>query len=177
MITACIAVGIAGVEFLGRAEPDSKRVDFVFELREVLHGNVEDTFGSGRVYIWRNALEVFPSHPIIGTGPDTFYYAFPEEAHGFMNHDYQNAHNEYIQILICQGMLGLLCYLVFLGGILPKPIPAAVKNPMVMAALAAFIGYCAQAFFNLSLPITSQLLWVLAGMLANKRFRETPLKE
>jgi len=177
LIAVCIIAGFAGLEILGRTDPETPRYDFVYEMREVMHGNIRDEFGSARVYIWRNALEVFPNNPIIGSGPDTFYNAFPSEAHGYMGQDYQNAHNEYLQILICQGILGLLCYLVFLGGILPKPIRAAFRNPLLVAALVAFVGYCGQAFFNLSLPITSQLLWVLAGMLASKRNHELAAME
>jgi len=43
--------------------------------------------------------------------------------------------------------------------------------------LAAFIGYCAQAFFNISVPIVSQYLWLFAGMLANKNVMETGLEQ
>ena len=99
-----------------------------------------------------------------------FFFAFPEEAHMIAGETYDKAHNEYIQILICQGALGLACYLVFLAGALIKPIPKSFKNPLAMAVLAAFAGYCVQAFFNISLPIASQTLWVFAGMLVNKSF-------
>ena len=69
-------------------------------------------------------------------------------------------------------MLGLICYMVFLVASSFNAVPKAFRNPMLMAVLAAFFGYCVQAFFNISLPIASQLLWVFAGMLANKNFRE-----
>jgi len=167
LIAACLVTGIAGVEILGRRDEVSGK-DMIYELREVLHGNVRDEFGTYRMYIWRNALEAYPNNPVIGTGPDTFYYAFPEEAHGFVGQKYENAHNEYVQILICQGIIGLVCYLVFLVGLLLKSIPKSFKNPLLMAALAAFTGYIIQAFFNISLPIVTPILWVFAGMLANR---------
>ena len=172
LIAACIAFGIAGVEVLGRRDAASETPGFLYELRELLHGNVDDEFGTNRAYIWRNALAVYPQHPLIGTGPDTFEHAFPEEAHMKYGERYDKAHNEYLQILICQGILGLICYLVFLIAASIKAVPLAFKNPLLMAILAAFIGYCVQAFFNISVPIASQLLWVLAGMLANRRVRE-----
>ena len=177
LIAACLAAGIAGVEILGRQDPDSGNTNIIYELREILHGNIRDDFGTYRVYIWRNALEAYPDNPIIGTGPDTFYYAFLEEAHGFVGEKYENAHNEYVQILICQGIIGLGCYLFFIAGLYLKSIPKAFKNPLLMAVLAAFTGYIIQAFFNLSLPIVTPMLWVFAGMLANKRVREATQKE
>ena len=178
MIVACVAVGLIGVEVLGRqVSADGFAGRVIIEARDILHGNLRDEMGTNRVYIWRNALSVVPNHPIIGSGPDTFLHAFPPDAHMFYGEPYDKAHNEYIQILVCQGIIGLLCYLVFIGGVFAKGITKPFRNPLVMAVLAAFVGYCVQAFFNISVPIASQMLWVAAGMLASKRFRETPLAE
>ena len=175
LIAACLAAGIAGVEVLGRRDAEAGNAGFIYEMREIMHGNIQDEFGTNRVYIWRNALEAYPNRPLIGSGPDTFAQAFSREAQGPYGEFYQNAHNEYIQILICQGILGLICYLLFLAATYMKSVPKAFKNPLTAAVLVAFTGYCAQAFFNLSLPIVSQLLWLLAGLLANKSVRETGL--
>ena len=169
IIVACIAAGIFGIEVMGQPEMNSGRV--ITEAREILHGNIPDEFGTNRVYIWRNALGAFAANPIIGTGPDTFALAFPQEAQGFYGEFYDKAHNEYIQLLICQGMLGLLCYLVFLGAVLFTSIRKAFKNPLAAALAVAIVGYCVQAFFNISTPTVTHLLWVSAGMLVNKRVR------
>jgi hypothetical protein len=141
----------------------------VYEMREMLHGRAKDTFGSNRIYIWRNALEAFSNHnPVIGSGPSAFWQAFPAQAEARTLHGvvFDKAHNEYLQILVCQGISGLLCYLIFLGYLLVKAIPKAFKNPLLVAVLAGFTGYSVQAFFNISLPIASQMLWVMAGILA-----------
>ena len=171
LIAVVILFGIIGIEVLGRSE----NTGIIHEVREALHGNYQDTFGSARLHIWKNALKVFPNRPIIGSGPDTFINAFPEAEQGRYGQTYENAHNEYIQILICQGIAGLLCYLVFLISVFYKSVVKAFKNPILMAVLIAFVGYCVQAFFNLSLPITSQLLWVFAGFLANKRLQDSQI--
>ena len=191
VLAAVIIVGLIGLEVVGKQAADAGGGGVIYEARELLlRGNFQDTFGTNRIFIWRNALSVFPQtsitlpvsnddfqyievfrkNPIIGTGPDTFAYSFPIEAQGFYGETYDKAHNEYIQILICQGILGLLCYLVFLGGVFIKAIPNVFKNPILMAVVVAFIGYCVQAFFNISLPIASQILWIFAGMMVNKNF-------
>ena len=182
LLALCLAAGIAGVEVIGKrdAERDAYTggagvvvgTGVIYELREIMHGRMQDDFMTNRAYIWRNALEAYPRFPVIGTGPDTFPYAFPNEAHGRYAEAYDKAHNEYIQILICQGILGLFCYLAFLGAVVFKAAPKAFRNPLLLPLLAALIGYCAQAFFNISNPIVSQMLWVLAGMLVNKRVRK-----
>lgn len=178
LIAVFIVAGLVGVEVLGRGGHGGGLADrLLFETREVLHGNIHPEMGSGRVHIWQNALSVIAYNPIIGSGPDTFFQVFPEEAQGFMDARFDTAHNEYLQILVCQGVLGLLAYIVFLGGVFLKGIRKAFKNPLIMAVLAAFVGYGVQAFFNISLPIVSQILWVLAGMLASVKFAETPFEE
>jgi len=156
------------VEVLGRWDEGEAYPGRIYEIREVMHGNLRDEYATYRIYIWRNALSVYPEHPIIGSGPDTFLNVFPEESHGIVGEQYDKAHNEYLQILICQGILGLFCYLVFLGAVFARPISESFRNPMTMAVLAAFTGYCIQAFFNISLPIASQILWVFAGMLTRR---------
>jgi putative inorganic carbon (HCO3(-)) transporter len=113
-----------------------------------------------------------PNIPVIGSGPDTFEFAFPDDAQGFLDASFDTAHNEYIQILVTHGILGLLSYLVFLGGVLLTSVKYAFKNPILMAVLAAFTGYLVQAFFNISLPIVSMALWLFAGILASRRVRE-----
>ena len=168
-IVGAVAVVLLVIEVVGRNENTA----MIYQAREVMHGNIQDTFGSFRIFIWRNALSVFSNYPIIGTGPDTFFFAFPMEAHGVFGENYDKAHNEYLQILICQGILGLLFYLVFLGGVFIKSITKVFKNPILFAVVAAFVGYCVQAFFNISLPIASQIMWIFAGMMVNKRLWET----
>jgi len=178
LIAASLVIAVVGVEVLGREEAERGEgfADrLLFEAREVLHGNIRDEMGSGRVHIWRHALTVVPNAPIIGTGPDTFGEVFPDEAQGFMDATFDTAHNEYLQILIAQGILGLLAYLVFLVGVFISAIRNTFKNPMLMAVAAAFFGYSVQAFFNINMPIISMALWVLAGMLANKRFDESEI--
>ena len=171
LFTLIIATGFVGIEIFGRSENRG----MIYEAREMLHGNFQDEFGTLRIFTWRHGLLAFTQHPIIGSGPDTFRSALSAEAHsiGMFSYGYifDKAHNEYLQILVCQGILGLLSYLLFLGWIFIKSIPKAYKNPLVLATLIAVTGYLVQAFFNISMPIASQILWVLLGLLMNERVR------
>ena len=168
LIAVLIITGIIFVEIFGRAEDG-----LVYQAREIMHGNIDDEFATKRVYIWRNALSVMMERPVIGSGPDTFGYVFPIKAQYFYDVFYDKAHNEYLQILICQGFLGLILYLVFLFILFTKSILPASKNPLLMAALAAFTGFCVQAFFNISTPIVNPLFWVLAGVMSRLVEHET----
>jgi len=175
LIALCIIVGIVGVEILGRPDADGVGGGILYEAREILHGNIRDEFGTNRIFIWRNALSVVPNNPLIGTGPDTFFFAFPFEAHGGIGEvgeAYDNAHNEYIHYLVTHGILGLAAYLLFAFAIVAKSWRKAFGDPIIMATLAAFVGYLAQAFFNISHPIASQILWVFAGILMSRRLSD-----
>jgi O-antigen ligase len=172
LIVVFIVLGLVGVEVLGRPDADGTGSGVIFEAREVMHGNIQDEFGTNRIFIWRNALTVFPNNPIIGTGPDTFGHAFPRDAHGVFGEFYENAHNEYIQYLITHGIVGLLFYLAFVGSIVLRSVKKAFNDPIIMAVLAAFVGYLAQAFFNISHPIASQILWIFAGILVSRRLSQ-----
>jgi len=176
LIVVSIIIGIAGIEVMGRPDADGGGSGILYEAREVLHGNIQDEFGTNRIFIWRNALSVFPNNPIIGTGPDTFRFAFPAEAHEVFE-TYDNAHNEYINYLITHGILGLLAYLIFVMSIIVFSVRKAFHDPVIMAFMAAFAGYLAQAFFNISHPIASQMLWVFAGVLMCRRLSKDGLGE
>ncbi|MCL1828778.1 MAG: O-antigen ligase family protein [Oscillospiraceae bacterium] len=163
----CVVLGVAGVEIAGRSGGG-----MIYELREIMHGNIQDSFATYRIHIWRNAMSVYSRHPFFGSGPDTFSFVFPEAAQGVVGEFYDKAHNEYLQILICQGIFGLACYLVFLAAIFVKAVKKAFSDPIIMAVSAAFAGYAAQAFFNISLPIASQMLWIFAGIIAGAASRK-----
>ena len=169
LIAAFIIMGLTGVEILGRPDAYGYGTGVIYEAREVLHGNIRDEFGTNRIHIWRYALSTFSQFPLIGSGPDTFPLRFPAEAQWVFTEFYDTAHNEYIQYLIAQGILGLLAYLLFAVSLIVKSIRKAFSDPIIMAVLAAFAGYLAQAFFNISHPIASQILWVFAGILASRR--------
>ena len=63
-----ILLGLAAVYFL------PVRSGAVYELHQVLHGNIDESFGSHRILIWRKTAEVFRSHFLLGIGPDCLEY-------------------------------------------------------------------------------------------------------
>jgi len=171
LIVVCIIAGLIGVEVMGRPDADGAGSGVLYEAREILHGRIQDEFGTNRVYIWRHALSVVPNRLLIGHGPDTFPLAFPLEAQMRFGEFYDTAHNEYVQYLVAQGVLGLLSYLLFVGGIVVLSVRKAFKDPVIMAVLITFVAFLAQAVFNISHPIANQIVWVFAGILMSRRLK------
>ena len=142
------------------------------EAHELLHGRVSDTFGSGRIHIWRNVLEKIPDNLWFGTGPDTMSHAKLE---AFTRYDadkgvelvaeIDTAHNEYLNILYHQGIFALLAYLAALASAAAKWIKHGNVSPASAACGAAVLCYCIQAFFGISMFLTAPFFWMTLGLL------------
>jgi O-antigen ligase len=131
---------------------------------EILQGNFDDTLGGHRIFIWRRAITLVPERPLFGHGPDNFAIVFMErfveDAEGIT---YDKAHNEYIQQLVDNGILGLSALLAFYGLSLWK-LRKKLQNPVSLALLLAMTAFMVQAFFNFSTPFAHPMVWALWGM-------------
>lgn len=120
-----------------------------------------DNYGSGRIVIWKNALEIVPKYLWLGSGIDTFGYVYSKHSPGLY---YDKAHNEYLQILVTEGIISLVLYLgllliLFIDGI-------KSNNKLVWVLLMAFIGYALQAFLNISVNTVAPIYFIIIGMMA-----------
>jgi len=149
----------------------SQHQGVVFEAAEVIQGRADDSFGTSRVYIWRNVIErlTLVSLPL-GTGPDTLgFWDIPpftrfSEVHGrTLISVIDSAHNEYLHILATTGVFSFLAYISAL-------LLAAVKwyrspkNAITAVSGAGILFYCLQAFFGISMPITAPFFWACFGV-------------
>ena len=149
------------------------------ELHQLLHGQISDTFGSGRIHIWRQVLELAGKNLLFGTGPDTLMAA---ELEGFTRMD-ENlqlmivaqidlAHNEYLQILVSQGLPALLLYLGALGTTAVRWFRQGRDDRTLAICGSAVLWYCIQVFFGFSLIGAAPLFWA-AWALAEHRGTQT----
>jgi len=163
--------GLAGLEIVG-SRLSEKPDNIVWQAREMMHGRLDDSFGSNRGWIWRNAIEVIPENPIFGTGPGTFFYALGTErqmeAAERYNMIFDKAHNVFLQIAVTMGIPALLAYIIFLGSVFIPAIKKAFDRPILLAFGAAALGYVIQSFFMVEVPITTPLLWVALGVMAGE---------
>jgi hypothetical protein len=170
--------------------------DVVWEAREVLHGRIDDNFGSYRGWVWRNSVEILPENPWLGTGPGTFFFALggvqiaprSEAAHNNpvpltasagrvlqgINEtglSFDKAHNTFLQIAVTMGIPALIAYLVFLGAIFIPSIKTAFDRPLLLAFGAGALSYIIQTFFQVDTPIDRPLLYVALGVMAGELWR------
>ncbi|MDT7644629.1 MAG: hypothetical protein QOC75_1629, partial [Pseudonocardiales bacterium] len=74
-----------------------------------------------RWQFWKGAIGVFAAHPVLGTGPDTFYAeygpyrpAFDGAAHG-LTHPPDKPHNLYLEYAAGSGILGIGAFLMVIA--------------------------------------------------------------
>ncbi|MDR1705632.1 MAG: O-antigen ligase family protein [Clostridiales bacterium] len=172
---AAVLGGLLFVEIMGRRFAD-RPGNIVFEAREILHGNLDDSYGSGRGWVWKRGLSVIPDNPMLGTGPDTFYYALGEElqqeAVAQYNVTFDKAHNTFIQIAVCLGVPALLAFLTFLAGLFVPAVKRIFKRPLLAAFAAAAFAYLVQSFFEVDMPIDKPFLWAALGVMGGELWRD-----
>ena len=134
---------------------------------EMAKGHVEDDYGSNRIYIWKRTLRIVPKNIIHGVGIDNFYYAFRGKPITIDRWFFDKAHNEYLQVLICEGIFALLSYLLFFGIITIRGIKYSFKHSEVYLILP-IIGYLVQAFFNISVIEVAPFFYVALGLCINR---------
>lgn len=139
------------------------------EFKEILRGNWNDQFGSGRIGIWKTCLKSCKYHLLLGTGPGTVekriqirYSRYVPETGETLRTYVDNAHNEYIEYLMDEGILGLICYLALLFLSI-----AAYFHRKPVAAAGLFFGlieYWIESFFGLGLCLVQPCVWLLWGL-------------
>ena len=129
-----------------------------------------DYWGTHRGHNWRIAFTNFTQNfswfqRLFGYGPDTYLIVsertFYEEMVERFGEVYDSAHNEYINYLICEGIIGLVSYLgIFISGLVVA-IKNIKNNIYIIAPILAVIVYLVQAFVNIAIPITTPVFFTL----------------
>ena len=125
-----------------------------------------------RLSVWSAALDIFRTHPVFGTGPETFALAFdtvrplshlttPE-----WDFLYNKAHNELLNIAGTMGLVGLAAYGCFVGWIFwiilkhlsDTSSPHRLFGITILSSLGS--GFV-QAFFGFSITVQALLFFHL----------------
>lgn len=150
------------------------------ELHELLHGRWDEDFGTGRLFIWRNVLALVPERPFFGGGPDTLgqrmivdFQRYDAESGVLYRAAIDTAHNEYLNILVNEGVLALAAYLAAFLVFLVTFGKENRHNDVLAICGSAVFCYGIQAFFGMRMCLTAPffwLCWALAvGALKNKK--------
>ncbi len=156
MVSAALALGL----FVFAPETFWKRNETIGEFRE-------DASALGRIHAWEAAANMNSAHPLLGVGAGTFVYAWPiyrpaEEATSHV------AHNLFLDVVSELGFVGLLLFLIFLGGATGGAFRSTRKPDLAWltrAIAASMVAYLTSSLF-LSGYTLSAHLYVLCGLAA-----------
>ena len=151
----------------------------IYEIKELLHGDIDGSFGSGRIFIWQEVFQGTSNHIWFGSGPDTMIKAnlqpfirYDDTLQGSIVAQIDVAHNEYLNILFHQGIFALMAYILLIISVLTPWMRKGNNNRYIGILGGVIVCYLIQAFFGFSTCVVSPLLWTFLGLLAKEHQME-----
>lgn len=138
----------------------------------------KEKLGSMRAYIWSRSIPMLKNTLILGSGPDTFVFRFPQNdliglyyAYGTPNTIVDKPHNLYLQIALDDGIIALLAFLaVMVIYIIDSMKLYALKKDFTKsqklgaATCLGVIGYLFAGIFNDSVVSVAPVFWIVLGV-------------
>ncbi len=147
------------------------------EIVGVMSGKVEDSFGTGRIYIWKQTIKYIPKYFWFGIGIDNFTYLGFESGTFIYDSPLEDniinkAHNEYLNIFATGGIFLIVVYLVLIISVFIQSSKSIIKdrkeNHLRNSFFFAFCGYLVQAFFNVRITLNAPLFFMITGLLVSQ---------
>jgi len=129
---------------------------------------------SGRLIAWGGAVRMIETHPVWGTGPGTFAFAFTRYQPSGLKGHYNMAHNDYLHFVSEVG-LPLIAIIIWMIIALYRKGYRKLKNPSrlvrgitlgAMAGITAILVHSA-GDFNLHIPANAIVFTVLAAIVVS----------
>lgn len=136
--------------------------------------------GGTRLTIDRDALHMFVKKPVLGWGLETFPIVYPQFRSFYTNFFVNEAHNDYLQLLVEMGLLGFATMLWFLIVVYRRAIrkiknwTSEVSGAVTLACMLGCSGILVHSFvdFNLQIPANAALFYVFCTIAAADAFAQ-----
>jgi O-antigen ligase len=169
-----LAVMIGFLIWLGGNELTRRLVSIQSEARQELTGGV-------RLTIDRDCLRMLREKPILGWGLGTFPVVYPQFRSFYTSFFVNEAHNDYLQLLVEAGIVGFGIALWFLvatfrgAAVKLENWTETVNGTLTVAALLGCVGILIHSFldFNLQISANAALFYVLCAIAAAGPFQES----
>jgi O-antigen ligase len=174
MLGGTLLLVIGFLVWLGGNELTQRMVSIHSEARSEITGGM-------RVDIDRDGLRMFLKRPLLGWGLGTFPIVYPQFRSFYTTFFVNEAHNDYLQLLVETGLAGFLIGAWFLVTVF-RQATAKLKNwtetssgALTAAALLGCIGILVHSAldFNLQIPANAALFYVLCAIAASGTLQES----
>jgi len=168
MLGAFLALVIVFLVWMGGNELTRRLISIHSEAREEIGGGV-------RLSIDRDCLRMLVKRPLLGWGLGAFPIVYPQFRSFYTTFFVNQAHNDYLQMLVETGLAGFLIAIWFLVLVF-RQAAGKLKNwtetasgAMTVAALLGCVGILVHSFldFNLQIPANAALFYVLCAIAAS----------
>ncbi len=143
------------------------------KLETIAYFNWNDSWGNGRGRTWSFTVWMYKQenliHKLFGVGPDCFC--------SYMSAHYReemqilwgerlltNAHNEWLNTLICTGLFGVTAYIGIFVTAVYRFLRGASRNPVLTGIAAAVVSYMAYNFFCYQQVLCTPFVFILIGI-------------
>jgi O-antigen ligase len=169
-----IVVGL--LTWIGGAEL-SKRISTAGSSHAELSSDI-------RHNINRDGLKMFLKRPVLGWGLGTFPVVYPQFRTFYTNFFVNEAHNDYLQLLVEMGVLGFGTMLWFLITLYKRAIKkighwtSEISGAVALACVLGLSGILVHSAvdFNLQIPANAALFYVLCTIAASEPFAQAARK-
>jgi len=132
----------------------------------------QEVSGGVRWTINKDGLRMFTKRPILGWGLGTFAHAYPEFRSFYTTFLINEAHDDYLQLLVETGIVGfaimLWCLITFYRNALTKlkNWPNDINGAIALASVMACTGILVHSFvdFNLQVNSNAAFFYVLCAL-------------
>jgi O-antigen ligase len=148
--------------------------ELVERITSIHSGTRTELTGGTRVTIDQDSLRIFVQKPVLGWGLGVFPDIYPQFSSLATNLQVGMAHNDYLQLLVEMGALGLVTALWFLLTLFRSALrklkswPSDTNSAVTLAAMLGVMGILVHSFmdFNLQIPGNAALFYVLCMLCA-----------
>jgi O-antigen ligase len=119
-----------------------------------------------RIDLWLDTIRVVPHFPLFGVGFDAFGAAYPPYQRYERSLYIYEVHNEYLQILLDAGLVGLALTAAILFTLVRGALRHARQHPVYAGVFAAIVAFCCHSLveFNWQIPANSLAFTALAAI-------------
>jgi O-antigen ligase len=174
MLGAFLAVVIVFLVWMGGNELTRRLISIHSEAREEINGGV-------RLNIDRDCLRMLIKRPFLGWGLGAFPIVYPQFRSFYTTFFVNQAHNDYLQLLVETGLAGFSIAVWFLVLVFRQAAnklnnwTETASGAMTVAALLGCMGILVHSFldFNLQIPANAALFYVLCAIAASAPLQES----
>src|ERR1019366_7250516 len=174
MLGAFMLLMIASLVWLGGSELTRRLASIHSEAQTEINGGT-------RLAIDRDCLHMLVKRPFLGWGLGTFPIVYPQFRSFYTTFFVNQAHNDYLQLLVETGLAGFSIAIWFLVLVF-RQAAGKLKNwnqtstgALTVAALLGCVGILVHSFldFNLQIPANAALFYVLCALAASAPLHES----